>query len=88
MPTNFELERLKPKLDIFKIHENRVHELTDSNVSPAVIYEDQDGVKGVTIKFNHYKIVTRIIKKIINIRAEALLRNLNQSNCSARIVNV
>ena len=33
MPTNFELERLKPKLDIFKIHENRVHELTDSNVS-------------------------------------------------------
>ena len=30
MPTNFELERLKPKLDIFKIHENRVHELTDS----------------------------------------------------------
>ena len=33
MPTNFELERLKPKLDIFKIPENRVHELTDSNVS-------------------------------------------------------
>ena len=33
MPTNFELERLKPKLDTFKIHENRVHELTDSNVS-------------------------------------------------------
>ena len=33
MPANFELERLKPKLDIFKIHENRVHELTDSNVS-------------------------------------------------------
>ena len=30
MPTNFELERLKPKLDIFKIPENRVHELTDS----------------------------------------------------------
>ena len=35
MPTNFELERLKPKLDIFKIPENRVHELTDSNVSRA-----------------------------------------------------
>ena len=33
MPTNFELERLKPKLDIFKKPENRVHELTDSNVS-------------------------------------------------------
>ena len=33
MPTNFELERLKPKFDIFKIPENRVHELTDSNVS-------------------------------------------------------
>ena len=27
------IERLKPKLDIFKIPENRVHELTDSNVS-------------------------------------------------------
>ena len=36
MPTNFELERLKLKLDIFKIPENRVHELTDSNVSHLV----------------------------------------------------
>ena len=33
MPTNFELKRLKPKLDIVKEPENRVHELTDSNVS-------------------------------------------------------
>ena len=33
MPTNFELKRLKPKLDIVKKPENRVHELTDSNVS-------------------------------------------------------
>ena len=33
MPANFELERLKPKLDIVKKPENRVHELTDSNVS-------------------------------------------------------
>ena len=32
MPTNFELKRLKPKLDIAKKPENRVHELTDSNV--------------------------------------------------------
>ena len=31
MPTNFELKRLKPKLDITKKPENRVHELTDSN---------------------------------------------------------
>ena len=36
MPTKFELERLKPKLDNFKIPENRVHELTDSNVSPLM----------------------------------------------------
>ena len=35
MPTNFELKRLKPKLDIVKKPENRVHELTDSNVSLA-----------------------------------------------------
>ena len=34
--TNFELKRLKPKLDIVKKPENRVHELTDSNVSPRV----------------------------------------------------
>ena len=33
MPTNFELKRLKPKLDIVKKPKNRVHELTDSNVS-------------------------------------------------------
>ena len=33
MPTNFELKRLKPKLDIAKKPENRVHELTDFNVS-------------------------------------------------------
>ena len=33
MLTNFELKRLKPKLDIVKKPENRVHELTDSNVS-------------------------------------------------------
>ena len=34
MPTNFELKQLKPKLDIAKKPENRVHELTDSNISP------------------------------------------------------
>ena len=33
MLTNFELKRLQPKLDIVKKLENRVHELTDSNVS-------------------------------------------------------
>ena len=31
MPTNFELKRYKPKLDIVEKPENRVHELTDSN---------------------------------------------------------
>ena len=33
MPTNFELNRLKLKLDIVEKPENRVHKLTDSNVS-------------------------------------------------------
>ena len=33
MPTNFELKRLKPKLDIVEKPGNRVHKLTDSNVS-------------------------------------------------------
>ena len=41
MPTNFELERLKPKLDIFKIPENRVHELTDSNVSQMLRFRSR-----------------------------------------------
>ena len=31
MATNFELKRLKPKLDIVEKPENRVHKLTDSN---------------------------------------------------------
>ena len=33
MTTNFELKRLKLKLDIVEKAKNRVHELTDSNVS-------------------------------------------------------
>ena len=33
MSTNLQLKRLKLKLDIVKIPENRVHKLTDSNVS-------------------------------------------------------
>ena len=33
MPTNFQLKRLKLKLDIVEKPENRVHKLTDSNVS-------------------------------------------------------
>ena len=36
MLTNFELKRLKPKLDIVEKPENRVHKLTDSNGAPAV----------------------------------------------------
>ena len=36
MLTNFELKRLKPKLDIVEKPENRVHKLTDSNgAAPA-----------------------------------------------------
>ena len=31
MPTNFQLKRLKLKLDIVEKPENRVHELTDSD---------------------------------------------------------
>ena len=36
MPTNFELKRLKPKLDIVEKPENRVHKLTDSNGARVV----------------------------------------------------
>ena len=35
IPTNFELKRLKLKLDIVKKPKNRVHKLTDSNVFQA-----------------------------------------------------
>ena len=37
MPTNFELKRLKPKLDIVEKPENRVHKLTDSNGAPQLL---------------------------------------------------
>ena len=35
MPTNFQLKRLKLKLDIVEKPENRVHKLTDSNGAPG-----------------------------------------------------
>ena len=47
MPTNFELKRLKPKLDIAKKPENRVHELTDSNANVS-----RKLLKTTFIKFN------------------------------------
>ena len=37
MPTNFQPKQLKLKLDIVEKPENRVHKLTDSNVSPAAV---------------------------------------------------
>ena len=40
MPTNFQLKRLKLELDIVEKPENRVHKLTDSNVSPS--YPEQN----------------------------------------------
>ena len=36
MPTNFQPKQLKLKLDIVEKPENRVHKLTDSNVSLKV----------------------------------------------------
>ena len=36
MPTNFQPKRLKLKLDIVEKPENRVHKLTDSNVSRLI----------------------------------------------------
>ena len=42
MHTNFELKQLKPKLDIVKKPENRVHELTDSNVSLVQLVAPKD----------------------------------------------
>ena len=40
MPTNFQLKRLKLKLDIVEKPENRVHKLTDSNGArvPTVVH--------------------------------------------------
>ena len=39
MPTNFQPKRLKLKLDIVEKPENRVHKLTDSNVSLIIRLE-------------------------------------------------
>ena len=49
MPTNFELKRLKPKLNIVEKPENRVHKLTDSNVSRA------EGLGAYTDAYNALK---------------------------------
>ena len=49
MLTNFELKQLKPKLDIVKKPENRVHELTDSNVSPK-LDRTRDAMQGLNHK--------------------------------------
>ena len=58
MLTNFELKQLKPKLDIVKKPENRVHELTDSNVSRRV--RDQRG----KFDFDHYfAFLTNFLKR-------------------------
>ena len=38
MLTNFELKRLKPKLDIVEKPKNRVHKLTDSNGALHILY--------------------------------------------------
>ena len=38
MPTNFQLKRLKLKLDIVEKPENRVHKLTDSNGALPACY--------------------------------------------------
>ena len=41
MSTNFQIKRLKLNLDIVEKPENRVHKLTDSNVSRA----EEDGAR-------------------------------------------
>ena len=42
IPTNFKPERLKPKLDIVEKPENRVHKLTNSNVSRVAQLRDEE----------------------------------------------
>ena len=60
MPTNFQLKRLKLKLDIVKKPENRVHELTDSNVSQLDISGD---IKPVA-KANYVSSARAIVKEV------------------------
>ena len=54
MPTNFQLKQLKLKLDIVKKPENRVHELTDSNVSLFTI---------TNLQFKRLKLKLDIVEK-------------------------
>ena len=55
MLTNFELKRLKPKLDIVEKPENRVHKLTDSN----------GALKGAPASLLHCAIKMKCIKQIL-----------------------
>ena len=57
MPTNFELKRLTLKLDIAKKPENRVHELTDSNVSLVIILKKSLARRQHTVQGNNIVII-------------------------------
>ena len=56
MLTNSELKRLKPKLDIVKKPENRVHELTDSNVSLSEQFEYKLDLVTQNLKFRNFHV--------------------------------
>ena len=53
MSTNFQLEQLKLKLDIVEKPENRVHKLTDSNVSPVQLHRSLLPLRGAGLLFEN-----------------------------------
>ena len=67
MPTNFELKRLKPKLDIVEKPENRVHKLTDSNgARPATLARGAAlGFKFISFGYTRAARATAHIKPLV-----------------------
>ena len=67
MPTNFQLKRLKLKLDIVEKPENRVHKLTDSNGAPrksAICKPASRGRLYISLNFAHIRSYIRHIRSI------------------------
>ena len=96
MLTNFELKQLKPKLDIVKKPENRVHELTDSNVSLSGREGGREGGRGgggaktrLVLSEPRTRLVNCWIRRALDLlprEAPPALRGSRSSPRSARLI--
>ena len=67
MSTNFQLKRLKLKLDIVEKPENRVHKLTDSNVSRSMVAQSLDIFTTFSIKILSHRILYVVMSRQLHL---------------------